>query len=89
LASWLATSLDLMEALLTGRRWLQGGAFGIADCVAFPFIKYALLPPAEDDPDTFHEVLSRYLVLLPRHSGLREWIERIDAMPRGGHALPG
>jgi glutathione S-transferase len=77
----LAASRDRFEAMLDGREHLMGD-FGVADCVAFPFLKYALLPPAADDPDSFHHVLTDHLALGDGYPRLREWIRRVDARPR-------
>ncbi|HET8537292.1 MAG TPA: glutathione S-transferase family protein, partial [Solirubrobacteraceae bacterium] len=41
LAAELRGSLDRFEALLDGRDFLLGDELGIADVVAFPFLKYA------------------------------------------------
>jgi glutathione S-transferase len=77
----LAGSRDRFEALLDGREYLMGD-FGVADCVVFPFLKYAALPPAADDPDSFHLVLAEHLRLGDGYSRLREWIRRVDDRPR-------
>ena len=45
IAAWSASmraSLDLFESLLDGRDYLYGD-FGVADVIAFPFLKYAVL----------------------------------------------
>jgi glutathione S-transferase len=77
----LAASRDRFEAMLDGREYLMGD-FGVADCVAFPFLKYASLPPAADDPDSFHLVLADHLARGNGHPRLREWIRRMDERPR-------
>ncbi|HEX5782291.1 MAG TPA: glutathione S-transferase family protein [Solirubrobacteraceae bacterium] len=77
----LAASRDRFEAMLDGREHLMGD-FGVADCVAFPFLKYGLLPPAADDPDSFHLVLAEHLRLGDGYPRLREWIRRVDERPR-------
>lgn len=80
LSDEMARSLDLFEALLDGRDHLLG-PFSVADCVAFPFLKYGRgLPPGDDE--LFHRVLADHLPLGPRHPRLRAWIERVDARPR-------
>ena len=80
-AAELRGSLERFEALLTGRDFLLGDTFAIADVVAFPFLKYALaLDPA--DPDAFHHVLHRHLALEGRRPALEAWIRRVDALPR-------
>lgn len=77
----LAGSRDRFEAMLDRRDYLMGD-FGVADCVAFPFLKYALLPPAADDPDSFHRVLAEHLRLVDGYPRLRDWIRRVDERPR-------
>jgi len=78
----MAASLDRFEALLTGRDHLMGDGFGAADCIAFPFLKDALLAPAADDPDSFHRVLSDRLRPGRGHARLLDWIRRVDERPR-------
>jgi glutathione S-transferase len=73
-------SLDLFERLLEGRDFLFGG-FSAADCVAFPFLKYALLYDEEDD-ELFHRILRDHLPLRTEHVRVAAWIERVDALPR-------
>jgi glutathione S-transferase len=80
-AEELRGSLARFEALLTGRAFLLGDAFGIADVIAFPFLKYAA-GIAPEDPDPFHHVLAEHLALGDGHPGLRGWISRCDALPR-------
>ena len=53
LAAELRGSLGRFEALLDGRDHLLGDDLGIADVVAFPFLKYALLHDPADD-ERFH-----------------------------------
>jgi glutathione S-transferase len=83
-AAWAAElrgSLDRFEALLTGRDFLLGDRFGIADVIAFPFLKYAAsIEP--DDPDPFHHVLAEHLALGEGYARLRGWIARCDGLPR-------
>ena len=78
LAGWL----DLFEALLEDRGHLLGEDFSAADCVAFPFLKYAGLPMPEDDDDVFHQVLRDYQPLGDSHPRLEAWLRRVDARPR-------
>jgi glutathione S-transferase len=76
----LSGSLDHFEALLTGREYLYGD-FSVADCSAFPFLKYALLhDPADEEP--FHGILVENLALDGRYPRVAEWIARVDAHPR-------
>ena len=47
----------------------------------FPFVKYAAKrAPADVEP--FHMVLDDYQQLGDEHFKLRQWIKRIDALPR-------
>jgi glutathione S-transferase len=80
-AAELRGSLERFEALLDGRDFLLGDTLGIADVVAFPFMKYAA-GIAADDPDRFHHVLAEHLALGDEHARLRGWIARCDALPR-------
>jgi glutathione S-transferase len=80
-AAELRGSLARFEALLDGRAFLLGDALGIADVIAFPFLKYAAsIRP--DDPDRFHHILAEHLALGDGFPRLRGWIARCDALPR-------
>ena len=84
-AAELRGSLDRFEALLDGRDWLLGDRLGIADVIAFPFLKYgdaAMYDP--DDDESFHRVLIDHLAFGDNHPRLRAWVKRIDALPRAG-----
>jgi glutathione S-transferase len=77
----MAAALDGFEALLAGRKYLLGDEFSAADCAAFPFLKYAAgRDPA--DNENFHRILDEYQQLDDEHFRLRQWIKRVDAMPR-------
>jgi glutathione S-transferase len=76
----LRGSLDVFEALLDGRDYLLGGELSVADCVAFPFLKFGLLW-TEDDPYVFHAVLRDHL-RPDHHPLLAAWIRRVDERPR-------
>lgn len=80
LSAEMASRLDVFERLLAGRDY-PFGAFGAADCVAFPFLKYGLRRAPADD-ELFHRVLEEHQTLGEGHSRLRAWIERVDARPR-------
>jgi glutathione S-transferase len=72
--------LDLFEALLAGRDHLFGD-FGAADCIAWPFLRYAVaVDPGDDEP--FHRVLNDHMTLTDRHVRLRAWIDRMAARPQ-------
>jgi glutathione S-transferase len=78
LARLLSRRQTVFEGLLDGRDYLFGD-FGVADVMAFPFLKYAVEPADPADTDIFHAVLREHLNAGPR---LRAWIERVDAHPR-------
>jgi glutathione S-transferase len=80
LAAELEGSRDLFEALLTERDYLFG-EFSVADCVAFPFLKYGLIWH-EDDDHLFHRILIDHLGLDGGHPRLEAWIRRVDERPR-------
>jgi glutathione S-transferase len=80
LAGEMTRSLDLFEALLSGREYLLGD-FSAADCAAFPFLKYALLHDPDDD-ELFHRILVDNLPLGVGHPRVAAWIRRMDARPR-------
>lgn len=77
----LRGSPAVFEAMLAGRAYLLG-EFSAADCVAFPFLKYGLLPLAPEDDDPFHRVLAEHLALDGRYATLAAWIRCVDAHPR-------
>jgi glutathione S-transferase len=81
LAARMRSWLDTFEALLDGRDHLLSPEFSAADCIAFPFLKFARLrDPADDEP--FHLILERHQPLGDDHPRLAAWIERVDARPR-------
>ena len=55
---WRA-ALAVFESLLEGRPYLFGNELSAADCVAFPFLKYAAVRDPADD-ELFHRVLEDY-----------------------------
>jgi glutathione S-transferase len=72
--------LGVFERLLDGRDYLFG-EFGAADCVAYPFLKYAAgRDPANDE--LFHRILEENQPLGDGHPNLRGWIERVSERPR-------
>ena len=77
----MTAALGAFEALLDGRPYLFGDGLSAADCIAFPFLKYAAMRDPADD-DLFHRVLEDYQRLDDAHPNLRSWIERVDAHPR-------
>jgi maleylacetoacetate isomerase len=80
-AAEMAAALGAFEALLDGRPYLFGDALSAADCIAFPFLKYAAFRDPADD-ELFHRVLDEYQPLGDAHPRLAEWIARVDAHPR-------
>jgi len=83
LSTRLVDSLDLFEGLLADREFLFGERLTAADCVSFPFIKYAALGLPPNDERLFHRILVDYQPLARQHSRVRDWVARIDALPRG------
>jgi glutathione S-transferase len=74
------TWLDLFEDMLAGGDHLLSEVFSAADCVAFPFVKFAAgRDPADDE--LFHRVLDEHQSVEGRPR-LAAWIERVDARPR-------
>jgi glutathione S-transferase len=72
--------LGVFERLLDGRDYLFG-EFGAADCVAYPFLKYAAgRDPA--DEELFHRILEDHQPLDDGHPNLRGWIDRMAERPR-------
>ena len=72
--------LDFFESLLDGRDYLFGDEFSAADCIAYPFLKYAAgRDPADDE--LFHRILDEHQSVegRPRLAG---WIDRVAAHPQ-------
>jgi glutathione S-transferase len=76
----LTGSLNLFEAMLSGRDYLFG-EFSAADCTAFPFLKYGVLHD-EEDSEEFHLILGEFLALGGAYPRTGDWIRRVDAHPR-------
>jgi glutathione S-transferase len=74
-------ALAMFEGLLDGRDYLFG-EFGVADCTAFPFLKYAAFGMPPDDDDLFHRILVEHQPLGDAYPRLRAWADRVDARPR-------
>ena len=79
-AARMQRRLDLFEGLLSGRDHLFGD-FGAADCVAWPFLRYAVCDLEPDDDELFHRVLADAMTPTDRHDRLRAWIARVGARP--------
>jgi len=80
LGAEIAAALGRFESLLDGREYLFGD-FGVADCIAFPFLKYAVLYDPADD-ELFHRILVEHQRLDGRYQRLEGWIHRVNARPR-------
>ena len=72
--------LDMFERLLQGREYLFGD-FSAADCLAYPFLKYAAGRDPDDD-ERFHVVLEEHQPLGDDHPNLTAWIKRVAERPR-------
>jgi glutathione S-transferase len=81
LGSRMRASLGVFENLLQGRDYLYA-EFGVADVIAFPFLKYAVLGLPPGDDEVFHRVLVEHMPLGDGYPRLRRWSERVDAHPR-------
>lgn len=75
LSAEMDAHLDRFEALLTGREHLLGDAFSVADCAAYPFLKFAAGRPPGDD-ELFHRVCDDHQSLEGRPA-LAAWIARV------------
>ena len=75
LAKLMDDLLDFFEAMLQEREYLFGDEFSAADCIAYPFLKYAAGRDPEDD-ELFHRILDQYQSVEGRRR-LAAWIERI------------
>jgi glutathione S-transferase len=76
----ITAALDRFEALLHDRDYLFGD-FGVADCIAFPFLKYAVLSDP-DDTELFHRILVEHQRLDGRYPRLEAWIHRVNERSR-------
>jgi glutathione S-transferase len=77
----MTPALDIFEGMLAGRDHLMGD-FSAADCTAFPFLRYASIPPVKDDDERFHRILTDHQPLGKSHPRLEAWIRRVDQRPR-------
>jgi glutathione S-transferase len=71
--------LDFFESMLQGRDYLFGDDFSAADCIAYPFVKYAKGRAPEDD-ELFHRILDDYQSVDGRQR-LASWIDRVRRLP--------
>jgi glutathione S-transferase len=77
----ITDALPLFESLLARRDHLFGDELTLADVVAFPFLKYAVVWE-EGDEHRFHEILRDAMQLGDRYPRLSAWIARMDDLPR-------
>jgi glutathione S-transferase len=77
----ITASLALFESLLDGRAHLLGDELGVADVIAYPFLKYAVIWEDGDEHE-FHRILQRWLPI-EGHPRVEAWIRRMHALPRG------
>jgi glutathione S-transferase len=79
LAGLMNDWLDFFESMLDGRDYLFGDGFSAADCIAYPFVKYAAGRDPEDE-ELFHRILDDYQSVEGRPR-LAAWIERVAGQP--------
>ena len=72
--------LTVFNNMLAGREYLMG-EFSAADCIAWPFLRYALIPPDEEDTYLFHAILVANMSLSDEHARLTNWIRRVANHP--------
>ncbi len=77
----MRASLSLFNDMLAGRDYLMGESFSAADCIAWPFLRYALIPPDEQDIYLFHAILVSNLTLGDEYGRLGDWIRRVGEHP--------
>ena len=80
LAQLMDDWLGFFESMLQGRDYLFGDAFSAADCLAYPFLKYAAgRDPADDE--LFHRILDEHQSVEGRPA-LAAWIKRTAERPQ-------
>jgi glutathione S-transferase len=70
------------EGMLAAHPFLMSSEPGVADVCAFPFLKYAVAATPPDDAEPFHRILEECLKPADGYPRLREWVARVDALPR-------
>jgi glutathione S-transferase len=70
------------EGMLRAHPFLMSSEVGVADVCAFPFLKYTVMRTPADDLDPFHRILEELLKPADDYPRLREWVARVDALPR-------
>jgi glutathione S-transferase len=81
LGAEITASLDVFEGLLAGRDYLLGD-FSVADCAAFPFLRFAAYEH-ENDGYLYHHILIERLRPLDGHPRVAAWLEQVENHPRG------
>ena len=76
----MSDSLQTFDDMLAGRDYLMG-EFSAADCIAWPFLRYAAIIPDEDDTYLFHRILAESMPLGNEHRRLEDWIHRVAEHP--------
>ncbi len=72
----MRSHLQVFNNMLAGREYLMG-EFSVADCVAWPFLRYALIPPDQEDTYLFHAILVANMPLGDDCGRLQDWIRRV------------
>lgn len=72
--------LGIFESLLADREYLLENTFGIADVVAFPFLKFGAIW-VDGDPYLHHEILREWQPV-DEQPRLKAWLHRVDQRPR-------
>jgi glutathione S-transferase len=70
------------EGMLEAHPFLMSSDVGVADVCTFPFLKYAVYETPPDDVESFHPILEECLKPAEAYPRLREWVARVDALPR-------
>jgi maleylpyruvate isomerase len=71
------------EGMLAAHPFLMSSESpGAADVCAFPFLKYAVAETPPGDVETFHPILEECLKPAEDYPRLRDWVARVDALPR-------
>lgn len=81
LAGRISAWTERFDRGLSSGGFLLGADLGIADVCAYPFLRYAVRPPAPTDDEPFHSILHRHLAA-GSHPHLDRWIDRIAALPQ-------
>ena len=77
----IESSTARFEAMLSASPYLLGSEPGIADVIAWPFLRYALDEPMPGDDERFHAILHERLGP-GGHPALDAWVVRIRELPQ-------